>query len=456
MLPAEQLKLAIALHREGRLEAAEVIYLEVLTSQPHDPDALHFLGMLRHQQGRAVEATSLIEAALAVDPRYAAAWANLGNVHLYSGRVREAEDAYARSLELNPEQPGTLNNFAILLRYRGEFRAAAEMHQRAIALVPTSSDLYHNLANTIRDAGDPELAIAVYRKAIELNPAHAGANHRVGLVLRAVGRTEEAEAAFRQWAEIDPGNPVAEHLLAAMTGEGVPDRASDAFVRQHFDDFAQSFDFVLMEHLDYRAPALVGEAIARVRDADGSLDVLDAGCGTGLCAPYFRPFARLLIGIDLSPAMLARAQDRGGYDALHEAEITDYLRANPDSFDVIASADSLIYFGDLERLAESMRVALRPGGHLVATFERLGEDDDPEDGRGEAVSPRGREWRVGHHGRYLHGEGYIRRVFGDTGFEIISMERSSMRREHGSEVDGLVVTARLEDEGFRGAETLAG
>ena len=41
-------------------------------------------------------------------------------------------------------------------------------------------------------------------------------------------------------------------------------------------------------------------------DASRSLDVLDAGCGTGLCGPLVAPYARRLVGVDLSEAMLAR------------------------------------------------------------------------------------------------------------------------------------------------------
>ena len=46
------------------------------------------------------------------------------------------------------------------------------------------------------------------------------------------------------------------------------------------------------------------------------LDVLDAGCGTGLCGPLLAPYARRLIGVDLSEGMLALAKEKHVYDAL--------------------------------------------------------------------------------------------------------------------------------------------
>ena len=80
------------------------------------------------------------------------------------------------------------------------------------------------------------------------------------MALYGVGKVEEAEAVFRQWVGFDPENEVARHFLAGCTGEEVPGRASDHFVKEVFDKFASSFDTKL-EELDYRAPKLITDAI---------------------------------------------------------------------------------------------------------------------------------------------------------------------------------------------------
>ena len=53
--------------------------------------------------------------------------------------------------------------------------------------------------------------------------------------------------------------------------------------------------------------------------------VLDLGCGTGLAGAAFRPFCDWLVGVDLSPAMLAQARDKGLYDRLVEGEVMRFL-----------------------------------------------------------------------------------------------------------------------------------
>lgn len=91
---------------------------------------------------------------------------------------------------------------------------------------------------------------------------------------------------------------------------GVPARASDAYVQSVFDRFSNSFDSRLAA-LDYRAPALVAEAVSEcLGPLAAGLEVLDAGCGTGLCAALLRPFANRLTGIDLSEGMLSKARAR--------------------------------------------------------------------------------------------------------------------------------------------------
>ncbi len=73
------------------------------------------------------------------------------------------------------------------------------------------------------------------------------------------------------------------------------------------------------------------------------------GCGTGLCGPLIRGYARRLIGIDLSSGMLTQAKEKQLYDELWQVELTEYLRDQVEAFDVIVSADTLVYFGALER-----------------------------------------------------------------------------------------------------------
>ena len=241
-----------------------------------------------------------------------------------------------------------------------------------------------------------------------------------------LGELDKAVGVFEEWLQEAPDDPIAQHMLAACSGRDVPPRASDAFVKQTFDSFAASFDSKLAK-LSYRAPALVGEMLAQSGvEASKSLDVLDAGCGTGLCGPLIAPYARRLVGVDLSEPMIAQARARNVYDDLVKRELTAYLVDSTAEFDVIVSADTLVYFGALEDVAAASANALRPGGWLIFTVEEL-HDAGLE--AGFAISPTG---------RYRHSRRYVERVLADANFlaEIVPAE---LRLEAGEPVEGLVV-----------------
>ena len=190
-----------------------------------------------------------------------------------------------------------------------------------------------------------------------------------------LGRFDEAAKVYREWLEDEPDNPKALHHLAACTGQDVPTRASDAYVQYVFDSFSKSFDSKLAM-LGYRAPTLVAEAVSEcLGTAATGLTVLDAGCGTGLCAALLKPFAGRLTGIDLSEGMLAKARGRGLYDELHQAELTAYMQQHAAHYDVVVSADTLVYFGALDEAMRAAAHALRPGGYLCFTVEALAEGE---------------------------------------------------------------------------------
>jgi predicted TPR repeat methyltransferase len=201
-------------------------------------------------------------------------------------------------------------------------------------------------------------------------------------------------------------------------------------VQHLFDGFARSFDTQL-QALGYRAPELIGTALATAGlAAASSLSVLDAGCGTGLCGPWLRPYSKRLVGVDLSPRMLAKARLRGAHDQLVEAELTDYMAAHPGSFDVIASADTFIYFGSLEPVLGAAAIALVEDGVLAFTLEQA------------TATTQDHGYALTSNGRYRHRRDYVTTALSSQGLQVVTVAEDALRSETGTPVAGLVVTAR--------------
>jgi predicted TPR repeat methyltransferase len=396
-LPVRELSLQQALvlaqqrQRDGDFDAAEAIYLQVLVQRPDEPNALQFLGVLRHQQGRTAEALNLISQALVQAPQDLGPWLNLGKVLLETGKPDEAEQALQQALRIAPD--------------------AVQVHQGLAQLYWQTRRVQECLAHGMRAQG------------LERN--HYRARILISRALFELGEREQAIANLREWAAEAPDCAEAAHCLAAAGGAPVPGRASDGYVREVFDRFADGFETHL-ESLAYRAPQYVAQMLARRRAGPAAM-VLDAGCGTGLCGPLLRPLAQRLEGVDLSPRMLERARQRGDYDALHEAEITAFLQSRPRAFDAIASADVLIYFGDLRPFMAAAAAALRPGGLLVSSVE--------------ALAVPGLDHALVMTGRYSHSADYLRRELAAHGLAQVEIEPCELRLERNAPVAGWVFSA---------------
>jgi predicted TPR repeat methyltransferase len=128
--------------------------------------------------------------------------------------------------------------------------------------------------------------------------------------------------------------------------------------------------------------------------------------------------------------MLARARKHEVYHELVEAELTTYLESHRDAFDVIVSADTLVYFGAFERVIRAAALALVPSGHLIFTLEDACEDCRPVG------------YRIQPHGRYAHGKDYVIKVLAEAGLGLVMIRSDILRSEAGRPVAGLAVTAR--------------
>lgn len=431
---------ALGLQRRRMLEPAATIYRRILEVVPDHAGALHYLGVASHQLGRSAEGVMLIRQAIAIDPNDASAHANLGNVLKEQGDVDGAAQCYERALALAPNDAATLNNLGTIRKARGRLDEAVDLYRRALELDPELVEARHNLGNALILLGRHEQGLDEYRHAVRLLPYEPASYRRMGMAFYGLGRIDDAAEVYRKWLEIRPDDPEAQHLLSACTGQNAPARASDAFVRNTFDRFAATFDAVL-EHLEYRAPAIVGELVSELLGAPrGDLDVLDAGCGTGLGGVRLRPFARRLLGVDLSPRMLAAASERKIYDELVCAELTAYWRAHECSYDLVVSIDTLVYFGDLAPAAEALARALRPGGHAAFTLELAAAEKAPN---GYVLNP---------HGRYGHTKSYVRKVLAEAGLEARELREVELRLEAGHRVKGLATLARRPELPYLGAE----
>jgi predicted TPR repeat methyltransferase len=429
----DALAFAVKLQQQGCIEAAAELYTRILEQLPDHADALNFLGVARFQSGDAQAALELIGRAIEIKPDLAGAYNNLGNVLARLDRPAEAARAYQRVIELEPCNADAHNNLGALLRATGNAAEAEPVLRRALELAPDNADALHNLGNVLAQLQRMNEAADMFARAIELRPYDGKSYHRLGSGLYGLRREQEAAKVFQCWLKVDPENEEARHMVAAATGNAVPERASDGCVKAIFDRMAETFDCHL-DKLDYRAPQLLAGRVAEVfGPGQGKLDVLDAGCGTGLCGLWLKAWAHHLVGVDLSSQMIEKARLRKIYDDLLVSELTSYLSTHPAAHDLVISADTLCYFGDLKTIIAATACSLRRGGCFGFTVELAGAPD-ASDG-----------YSLGFHGRYNHRRSYVLESLELAGLRPISIDDEHLRIEREEPVRGLVVMAVKSD-----------
>ena len=143
--------------------------------------------------------------------------------------------------------------------------------------------------------------------------------------------------------------------------------ASTDELMEVYDGWADRYDRELLEDWGYTSPQ---KAVQLLLDAMGSpeLTVLDAGCGTGLVGVLLKEAGiSSLTGIDYSPGMLAEAERKGVYDALHTMDMNLPLTLPPDSYDAVTCIGTFTSTHVKPEAVRELARVTRSGGVLVFT-----------------------------------------------------------------------------------------
>jgi phosphatidylethanolamine/phosphatidyl-N-methylethanolamine N-methyltransferase len=110
------------------------------------------------------------------------------------------------------------------------------------------------------------------------------------------------------------------------------------------------------------------EAVRRVNDAPNQR-ILEVGVGTGLSLPLYRRDARV-VGIDVSPEMLAKARDKVARRGLTQVEAieagnAERLAFSEASFDAVMALHVASVVSDVARFGAEVRRVCKPGGRIV-------------------------------------------------------------------------------------------
>lgn len=211
-MPSAPLNQAIALHRTGKLAAAEQMYRRVLQEEPGNSDALHLLGLVAHQTGRHDEAADCIGKAIALRPT-ALYWYNLGHVQLARKDSAAAESAFAWAVELGPTHAEALFQLGLLKLAGNDPDSAEEYFHRAIAARPDFVEARINLALLLQRTGDSLGALTQLDEAQKRRPDSPEIHNALGIITMCE-RASQSIREFERALALRPDYPEAQINLA--------------------------------------------------------------------------------------------------------------------------------------------------------------------------------------------------------------------------------------------------
>jgi len=333
---------------------------------------------------------------------------------------------YKTMLEAQPDFGQAWNNLGVAHKETMNPDEALSCFQKAVKFAPEMAEAWNNLGVAQDEFNMVENSRASYKTAIELRPEYASAHFNLGMSLQKLKRFQEAEEYYKKVLETKPDHEAAKFMLQSLGAiTATPDAAPVEHVRRIFDQCAGTFEKILVKDLEYRTPELLFDSVCPYLTEE--MNILDLGCGTGLGAQLYRPFAKRLTGVDVSSKMVKKAEEKNIYDSLDVFNVLQDWNF-PKKFDLIYSSDVFVYFGNLHPISRSISSALADEGLLAFSVESL-----PDCSINYRLFPTG---------RYAHSHHYIKNCLEQYGFELLVETESDIRKQSGNQVKGLLFVAK--------------
>jgi tetratricopeptide (TPR) repeat protein len=190
--------------RRGQYEFASLCWYRALTLDPNQPEVLADLGDLLSRRGRHPEAERLLRRATNTAPRDPALLVRLSQALARHGRLDEAAALYQDVLLFEPNRARTYLELGDVRRQQGRLAEAVDLYRRSVQLDPQDADVYSRLAGIHLQQQEVHQALEILRDGLQHLPGCADLHAIVGEVLMQQGALEDAVASFHSVLLVDP------------------------------------------------------------------------------------------------------------------------------------------------------------------------------------------------------------------------------------------------------------
>jgi tetratricopeptide (TPR) repeat protein len=201
---ANQLRKAWDQHQAGQLAAAGLVYRDLLTQAPDDPDLNNLAGLLQLQSGQPVLAEKLIRRALQAEPGNPQSHYNLGMACKDQHQWEKAAEAFRACVDLAPDNAEAMNSLGNALRLNGKLKDALDWLKRALAVQPGHPAVLLNLGMLHNQLGRHGEAEGFLSQVVAVQPRNAEVWNDLGVARSKLGKPEEALQAYHEATRVSP------------------------------------------------------------------------------------------------------------------------------------------------------------------------------------------------------------------------------------------------------------
>lgn len=422
----------IKLHQ---IDNAKQHLYEAIRIYPNYTEAYYNLGNVYYKQNLIPKAITNFEKTLRLNPNHTNSRFNLANCFIKQDKFNQAIDNYKICLEQSPDNLTIKQNLALAYIELNNYSLAIPLLECVINNFESNikysfnKEIYIHMAETYLHEGFSEKAKSTLIKAIELNPYNDFLHHNLAIIYLNENKHNKAIEQFKIALSINSNNATAKHMLAALSGTEVNQDASIKYTLDLFDQYANYYNKHVTEKLEYKLPSIMRNILAKYVDLNANkLNVLDLGCGTGLCAPYFRDMAFNFIGVDLSFNMLQVAKSINAYDLLIQSNISQVIPSEGKHyFNYIIAADVFVYIKDLHTVLSKLKSSLTKNGIAIFSVEELTNSiNDPKD------------YLLNTTGRYSHSMEYVINILQKLEFNLLEYQSISLRKHNNMSINGII------------------
>ena len=420
--------LAIVYHLQDKFEEAKRHYHLALEKEPQYVDAYYNLGLTLNKNGEPTAALQAFEQVLKLMPEHAPARYQEASILMQGEKWDLALADLLELAAIHPRHFETQINLGVCFLKKGQLLEAKKHYLKALELEPQDAQALFNLGFIHTQQGKLEEAIQFYKRLIELYPEDFAAHYNLGIIFYTSKHSQAAKTYFEKAANIQPDNTIVAHLLKIIEQDPELMNSAPEYLKNLFDSYAGHYEPHLLSTLSYQVPQALAQAFRKCRpSAPKKWQILDLGCGTGLCGEAFKDDAASLVGVDLSAEMLKMAAEKNLYQELICHELLVFLQAHRSTYDLILAGDVLVYLGDLSALFQEVKKRLNRQGLFMFNTEISTSKD----------------FMINPSGRFTHSKTYLDKLAKREGFRILFFEVMETRKQNNEPVLGHVYALQI-------------